>query len=45
MTTYENQLKLLSINEHLFTLQNRAKRRVFILSSNASTLTQKIKDV
>ena len=45
MTTYEDQLKLLLTSERLFTLQNRAKQRVFILFPNASTLAQKIKNV
>ena len=45
MITHENQQKSLLTNERLFTFQNRAKRRVFILSSNAPTLTQKIENI
>ena len=39
ITTHENQLKSLSINKYLFTLQNRVKQRVFVLFSNAPTST------
>ena len=45
MITHEDQLKSLSTSERLFILQSRAKRRVFVLFSNALTLTQEIENV
>ena len=45
MTTHEGQLKSLLINECLFIFRSRTKRHVFVLSSNASTLTQEIENI